>query len=588
MKRSANQSFVMDFNGSSSSTFLDDSNSNKKGKFESCGPSRVLHIRGVPSETQDAEIIQLGLPFGRMTNLVIARRKNQALLEMADVSTAEQMLNYYTERPPQIRNNTVFFQYSRHEQLKTDGKPDLNAGTHAALQAAEKRMGGGSGSSDETRTVLRVIIENMLYPITLDVLRKIFSKYGNVLKIVTYTKNDHFQAFIQLSDALSANTALESLNGQNIYNGCCTLRLDYSKLQTLTVKFNNERMWDYTNPDLPSGHQTHQQHHKSIVENAGLGLLGSFGGSGGGGGGSFGFGGLNSLGGGGGMSKIGGMPGLSGLGGMGIMGGMGGMGPMGGLGNMGGMGNMGSMGGIGGLGPMGGIGGIGGMGALGVLGGMGGMGGGNMDAMMGGGGGGQGPLTNSVLIVSNLSEEKANPDVIFTLFGVYGTVNRVKVLYNKKDTALVQFADGIQAQNAMNCLDKLLWCGKNLKVSLSKHNHIQMPKEGQSEGWLTKDYSNSPHQRFKNPNSKNASNVNPPSATLHISNLPSSATEEQLMGLFGQYGRVIAFKFLPKDKKMALIKMESTEAAVEGLVCLHNTELEEKYHMRVSFTKSMI
>lgn len=33
----------------------------------------------------------------------------------------------------------------------------------------------------------------------------------------------------------------QSLDGQNIYNGCCTLRIDYSKLSNLTVKFNNEK-----------------------------------------------------------------------------------------------------------------------------------------------------------------------------------------------------------------------------------------------------------------------------------------------------------------------------------------------------------
>jgi len=44
-----------------------------------------------------------------------------------------------------------------------------------------------------------------------------------------------------------------TLDGQNIYNGCCTLHLEYSKLTTLTVKFNNEKSKDYTRPDLPSG-----------------------------------------------------------------------------------------------------------------------------------------------------------------------------------------------------------------------------------------------------------------------------------------------------------------------------------------------
>lgn len=34
---------------------------------------------------------------------------------------------------------------------------------------------------------------------------------------------------------------LQELDGQNIYNGCCTLRIDYSKLSNLTVKYNNEK-----------------------------------------------------------------------------------------------------------------------------------------------------------------------------------------------------------------------------------------------------------------------------------------------------------------------------------------------------------
>ena len=46
---------------------------------------------------------------------------------------------------------------------------------------------------------------------------------------------------------------LQSLNGQNIYNGCCTLRIDFSKLPSLNVKYNNDKSRDYTNPSLPSG-----------------------------------------------------------------------------------------------------------------------------------------------------------------------------------------------------------------------------------------------------------------------------------------------------------------------------------------------
>lgn len=43
-----------------------------------------------------------------------------------------------------------------------------------------------------------------------------------------------------------------------------------------------------------------------------------------------------------------------------------------------------------------------------------------------------------VLLVSNLEESCITPDKLFTLFGVYGDVTRVKILYNKKDTAFIQ------------------------------------------------------------------------------------------------------------------------------------------------------
>ena len=45
----------------------------------------------------------------------------------------------------------------------------------------------------------------------------------------------------------------QALDGQNIYNACCTLRISYSKLTSLNVKYNNDKSRDYTRPDLPTG-----------------------------------------------------------------------------------------------------------------------------------------------------------------------------------------------------------------------------------------------------------------------------------------------------------------------------------------------
>lgn len=48
-------------------------------------------------------------------------------------------------------------------------------------------------------------------------------------------------------------SSAQALDGQNIYNSCCTLRIDFSKLVNLNVKYNNDKSRDYTRPELPAG-----------------------------------------------------------------------------------------------------------------------------------------------------------------------------------------------------------------------------------------------------------------------------------------------------------------------------------------------
>lgn len=40
-------------------------------------PSRVIHIRKLPNDITEAEVISLGLPFGKVTNLLMLKGKNQ-------------------------------------------------------------------------------------------------------------------------------------------------------------------------------------------------------------------------------------------------------------------------------------------------------------------------------------------------------------------------------------------------------------------------------------------------------------------------------------------------------------------------------
>lgn len=190
---------------------------------------------------------------------------------------------------------------------------------------------------------------------------------------------------------------------------------------------------------------------------------------------------------------------------------------------------------------------------------------------------------------SLLSLKRVTPHCLFILFGVYGDVMRVKILFNKKENALVQMSDSTQAQLAMSHLNGQRLHGKPLRITLSKHTSVQLPREGHEDQGLTKDYSNSPLHRFKKPGSKNYSNIFPPSATLHLSNIPPSVVEDDLKLLFSSSGAMVkAFKFFQKDHKMALIQMGSVEEAIESLIEFHNHDLGENHHLRVSFSKSSI
>uniref|UniRef100_A0AAY5KDH0 RRM domain-containing protein n=1 Tax=Esox lucius TaxID=8010 RepID=A0AAY5KDH0_ESOLU len=495
-------------------------------------PSRVLHIRKLPSEVSETEVIALGLPFGKVTNILMLKGKNQAFLELSTEEAAVTMVNYYTAVIPQVRNVPVFIQFSNHKELKTDSA--LNQRAQAVLQAVSAVQEGGSPNSDTTALdsvlaqapspVLRIIIDNMFYPVTLDVLQQIFSKFGTVMKIITFTKNNQFQALLQFSEPVNAQQARLSLDGQNIYNSCCTLRIDFSKLVNLNVKYNNDKSRDYTRPELPAGDG------QPAVDPAMAAALNKD---------------SSSL-----------------------------------LGTPSGM-----------IAPYSSGGGF------------------PSSLSLSQGGGAISPLTaaaaaaaaagrvalsghsgcSGVLLVSNLNEEVSDiPQTLPLYFWVYGDAQRVKILYNKKDSALIQMSDGNQAQLAMSHLNGQKMYGKIIRVTLSKHQTVQLPREGLDDQGLTKDFTNSPLHRFKKPGSKNFQNIFPPSATLHLSNVPDDVTEEDLRLLFSNAGGTVkAFKFF-QDHKMALLQMSTVEEAIQALMDLHNYDMGRNHHLKVSFSKSTI
>ncbi|KAH9757646.1 polypyrimidine tract-binding protein [Citrus sinensis] len=140
-------------------------------------------------DEQENDLLQLFQPFGVITKLVMLRAKNQALLQMQDVPSAINALQFYTNVQPTIRGRNVYVQFSSHQELTT---------------MEQNAQGRG------------------------------------------------FQALIQYQLRPSAVVARSSLQGRNIYDGCCQLDIQFSNLDELQVNYNNERSRDFTNPNLPA------------------------------------------------------------------------------------------------------------------------------------------------------------------------------------------------------------------------------------------------------------------------------------------------------------------------------------------------
>lgn len=84
----------------------------------------MIHVRKLPGDVTEGEVISLGLPFGKVTNLLMLKGKNQAFIEMNTEEAANTMVNYYTSVTPVLRGQPIYIQFSNHKELKTDSSPN--------------------------------------------------------------------------------------------------------------------------------------------------------------------------------------------------------------------------------------------------------------------------------------------------------------------------------------------------------------------------------------------------------------------------------------------------------------------------------
>lgn len=155
--------------------------------------SRVVHIRNVPIDSTETDLMHVSIPFGRVTNILLLKGKSQAFVEFEFPAAAQQMVSYWiqstmngmpTALQPTVRGRHVVCQLSNHKELKlnsnnTNANNQMNDSINNHLNSLQQNQLNVDGQSNGQSCVLRVVIENMIYAVSLEVIHSVFSRYNH-------------------------------------------------------------------------------------------------------------------------------------------------------------------------------------------------------------------------------------------------------------------------------------------------------------------------------------------------------------------------------------------------------------------------
>eukprot|EP00906_Rhabdomonas_costata_P028147 RCo039931 len=390
--------------------------------------------------------------------------------------------------------------------------------------------------------VLWCEVSNVKYPVTVDVIKQVFEKHGNVEKIVVFTRHENPHAFVQLDSVQKAMNAKQLLDGRHIYSQCNRLSVNWSGLQELTVRPGDENSADFTlsapilqtppsssgggpvrNRPMPSSYQGHDRDPPSRPYPRPASTI---------------------------SPRLENYdadrddyqrrpprqaspppthrlqrPPIS-------------------QGQREGEGSH------------------------------------RLQQSQGSG---------CVVSVTNVSAD-TSPHDLFVLLGVYGDVLRVKMSYKRSDEAFVQFRNPDGARAAETNLTGCFLHGKELQIRVNRMPEVILPPPNAAEEDKAKagDYTESRLHRFRYEGSQNFRNICAPSKQLHVANLPPTA-DETIVGRF--FERVApplrVAMFPPRDnttKQMALVEFNDVDSAVHALVALHGEPIDG-CNVRISFSR---
>lgn len=201
--------------------------------------SKVIHVRSAPGVTPQ-DIVQFLQQFGPVEYIVPLPKINQALVEFSSIEHARTAIQTCQENPISLHGKEIRIQYSKSQEIEKKVKSGISElpqnASHSEVEQTDEH-------------VLFISVHNPLYPITMDALAKIFEPF-QVQRIVIFQKNG-VHALAEFPSPEIAANARNALDGKQMYANCCTLKIVFSKIPRLNVRYNNDKSMDFTQ-NLPA------------------------------------------------------------------------------------------------------------------------------------------------------------------------------------------------------------------------------------------------------------------------------------------------------------------------------------------------
>ncbi|KAL0483831.1 polypyrimidine tract-binding protein [Acrasis kona] len=198
----------------------------------------------------------------------------------------------------------------------------------------------------------------------------------------------------------------------------------------------------------------------------------------------------------------------------------------------------------------------------------------------------------TVLLVSKFNHREMGIIALLNLFSCYGFVLRIKIFRVKPDHALIEFANHAMANAALTNLKGIELYGYKLSVNFSVHSHINsntsttQGSNDRSDEDFMRDFSKTVLNRFSA--KSNQRYMCQPTATLHISNISPSVSEEELEKVLNEKGKAEKHRvYEHNEKRMALFKYPKVSDAAEVLCQVHDKVVGGK-SIKVAFSTNRL